>query len=137
VSLLVVAVLDPLCLFDLSFGLSVAATSELLWLGRPLSQACERITLAPLRFLAKSFAVTLSATIPCAPLLALLASGVTLAGLVANVVAAPVGEAVALPLCLLHALLALLPSVERGAALVASGALLVVRKIARVAASAR
>ncbi|HEY4158366.1 MAG TPA: DNA internalization-related competence protein ComEC/Rec2 [Polyangiaceae bacterium] len=137
VSLIVVACLDPLCIFDLSFGLSVAATSGLLWLGRPLSARCDRVQSTPLRFLAKSFAVTLSATIPCAPLLALLASGVTLAGLVANVLAAPVGEAVALPLCLSYMVFAPFPAIERGTALVASGALLIVRKIARYAASAR
>ncbi len=66
------------------------------------------------------------------PLLALLASGVTLAGLVANVLASPLGESVALPLCLAHLLLAPIPMLERGAALVASGALLVVKRIALV-----
>jgi competence protein ComEC len=129
-STLVFALLDPLCAFDLSFMLSVAATSGLIWLGQPLSARCERIDSRPLRFLAVSFCTTLSATIPCAPLLALLASGVTPAGLVANVLAAPLGESVALPLCLAHLLLAPIPPLERGAALVASGALLVVKRIA-------
>ena len=129
-STLVFAILDPLCAFDLSFMLSVAATAGLIWIGRPLSERCERIASRPLRFLAVSFGTTLSATIPCAPLLALLASGVTLAGLVANVLAAPLGETVALPLCLGHLLLAPVPPLERGAALVASGALLIVKRIA-------
>ncbi len=135
-STLVFAVLDPLCAFDLSFMLSVAATSGLIWLGRPLATRCERISSRPLRFLAVSFATTLSATIPCAPLLALLASGVTLAGLVANVLAAPLGETVALPLCLSHLLLGPVPALERGAALVASGALLIVKRIAHASADA-
>jgi competence protein ComEC len=135
-STLVFALLDPLCAFDLSFMLSVAATSGLIWLGRPLATRCERIESRPLRFLAVSFATTLSATIPCAPLLALLASGVTLAGLVANVLAAPLGETVALPLCLSHLLLAPVPPLERGAALVASGALLIVKRIATASANA-
>jgi competence protein ComEC len=135
-STLVFAWLDPLCAFDLSFMLSVAATSGLLWLGPPLAARCDRIRSRPLRFLAKSFSTTLSATIPCAPLLALLASGVTLAGLVANVLASPLGEAVALPLCLTHLLLAPVPSLERGVALVASGALLVVKRIAWLSADA-
>ncbi|HEY3253080.1 MAG TPA: ComEC/Rec2 family competence protein, partial [Polyangiaceae bacterium] len=130
------AVLDPLCAFDLSFMLSVAATSGLIWLGQPLSRRCERIGSRPVRFLAVSFGTTLSATIPCAPLLALLASGVTLAGLVANVLASPLGESVALPLCLSHLLLAPIPPLERGAALVASGALLVVKRIAWLSADA-
>ncbi len=129
-STLVFAVLDPLCAFDLSFMLSVAATAGLIWLGRPISARCERIDSRPLRFLAVSFGTTLSATIPCAPLLALMASGITLAGLVANVLASPLGEAVALPLCLAHLLLGPVPPLERGAALVASGALLIVKRIA-------
>jgi competence protein ComEC len=132
----VFSLLDPLCAFDLSFMLSVAATAGLIWLGRPLAAHCERIGSRPLRFLAESFATTLSATIPCAPLLALLASGVTLAGLVANVLAAPLGESVALPLCLAHLLLAPIPPLERGAALVASGALLIVKRIAWLSAEA-
>ena len=135
-STLVFALLDPLCAFDLSFMLSVAATSGLIWLGQPWSARCERIDSRPLRFLAVSFGTTLSATIPCAPLLALLASGVTLAGLVANVLASPLGESVALPLCLAHLLLAPIPPLERGAALVASGALLVVKRIAWLSADA-
>ena len=135
-STLVFAVLDPLCAFDLSFMLSVAATSGLIWLGRPLCARCERIGWRPLRFVAMSFITTLSATIPCAPLLALLASGVTFAGLVANVLAAPLGETVALPLCLSHLLLAPVPPLERGAALVASGALLLVKRIAKASAAA-
>ncbi|HKO49535.1 MAG TPA: DNA internalization-related competence protein ComEC/Rec2 [Polyangiaceae bacterium] len=135
-SALVFALLDPLCAFDLSFMLSIAATSGLIWLGQPLSTRFERISSRPLRFLAVSFGTTLSATIPCAPLLALLASGVTLAGLVANVVASPLGESVALPLCLAHLLLAPIPALERGVALVASGALLVVKRIAWLSADA-
>ena len=135
-SSLVFALLDPLCAFDLSFMLSVAATAGLIWLGRPLAERCERIASSPVRFLAKSFGTTLSATIPCAPLLALLSSGVTLAGLLANVLAAPLGETVALPLCLAHLLLAPIPVLERGAALVASGALLIVKRIAWLSADA-
>ncbi|MEP7049374.1 MAG: ComEC/Rec2 family competence protein [Pseudomonadota bacterium] len=135
-STLIFAVLDPLCAFDLSFMLSVAATSGLIWLGRPWATRCERIPSRPVRFLAVSFATTLSATLPCAPLLALLASGVTLAGLVANVLAAPLGETVALPLCLSHLLLGPVPALERGAALVASGALLIVKRIAHASADA-
>jgi competence protein ComEC len=135
-STLIFAVLDPLCAFDLSFMLSVAATSGLIWLGRPMATRCERIPSRPLRFLAASFATTLSATLPCAPLLALLASGVTLAGLIANVLAAPLGETIALPLCLAHLLLGATPALERGAALVASGALLIVKRIAHASANA-
>jgi competence protein ComEC len=68
--------------------------------------------------------------LPCAPLLALLSPDLAFAGVVANVLAAPFGETVALPLCLTHVLLAPLPELERGVALVASGALLSVKRIA-------
>jgi competence protein ComEC len=54
-----------------------------------------------------------------------------LSGLVANIVAVPIGEAAALPLCLVHALLSGWPAAEQGCALAASGALLLVRVIAR------
>jgi competence protein ComEC len=135
-STLIFALRDPLCAFDLSFMLSVAATAGLIWLGRPWSDSCERITWRPLRFVLKSFATTLSATLPCAPLLALLASGVSAAGLLANILAAPLGESVALPLCLGHLLLAPIPPLERGVALVASGALLIVKRIALASADA-
>jgi competence protein ComEC len=50
---------------------------------------------------------------------------------VANLLAVPVGEGVALPLCLTHALLAWCAPAERGCAAVASGALVIVRAVAR------
>lgn len=135
-SALLFAARDPLCAFDLSFMLSVAATAGLIWLGRPLAARCERISSRPARFLALSFGTTLAASVPCAPLLSLLASGVSLAGLGANVLAAPLGETIALPLCLVHVLATPLPWLERGLALVASGALLLVAQIARLSAAA-
>ncbi len=52
----------------------------------------------------------------------------------ANVVAAPIGELAALPFCLAHAVLSWAPPVERGCALVGSGALLAVRAVARASA---
>jgi competence protein ComEC len=54
-----------------------------------------------------------------------------------NVLAAPFGEVVALPLCLTHGLTAGFPELERGIALVASGALLAVKQIAHESAAAR
>ncbi len=56
-------------------------------------------------------------------------------GLVANLIAAPIGELAALPICLAHAVLAWAPPVERGAAILGSGALMAVRAIARVTTS--
>ena len=50
-------------------------------------------------------------------------------------IAVPVGEAAALPLCLIHTLLSPFPMAERGCALAGGGALLAVRFIARAFAS--
>ncbi len=127
---------DPLVAFDVSFLLSAAATAGLLVLGGPLGRPCERLRSRPARAFGKAIATTLAAMAPCAPLLAMLGSDLTLAGVFANVVAAPFGELVALPLCLAHAVTAAVPPLEQGVALVASGALLVVRQIAHESAAA-
>ncbi|WP_438033821.1 DNA internalization-related competence protein ComEC/Rec2 [Sorangium sp. So ce204] len=148
------AAVDPLVAWDLSFGLSAAATAGLLWLQRPLaallvpgegkrgveqgrgaeggpggSSARElaRKVLAPL-------ATTLAAMFGCAPLLLMNGETFPLLGVAANVVAAPIGELAALPFCLAHAVLSWAPPVERGCALVGSGALLAVRAVARASA---
>lgn len=128
---------DPLVAFDLSFLLSFAATAGLLLLGAPLAKPCERLKSRLSRALGVGIATTLSAMIPCAPLLALLGAELTLAGVFANVVAAPIGEAIALPLCLAHAVVSGWPALESGVGLVASGALLVVRAIAHESAAQR
>jgi competence protein ComEC len=128
---------DSLVAFDVSFLLSAAATAGLLVLGEPLRAPAERVRSLPGRWLATGIATTLAAMLPCAPLLALLGGDLTFAGVFANVVAAPLGEAVALPLCLLHAIASGVPWLESGVALVASGALWVVRAIARESAAQR
>ncbi len=128
---------DPLVAFDVSFLLSAAATSGLIALGRPWARQVAGWRSRPLRYVAQSLIATTASMVPCTPFLALLAPSITLAGLLANVVAAPFGEAIALPLCLAHVLLGPLPAVERGAAAVASGALLVVRQVALTSAAAR
>lgn len=130
-SLLGCAIADPLVVCDVSFSLSAAATAGLFALGPPIAARIVRGP-AALRVLLAPVAATLAATIPCTPLLAMLSPTVPVLGVAANVVAAPVGELAALPLCLLHALLAPLPSVERGAALLGSGALVATRFVARV-----
>lgn len=134
-SLVLGAVTDPLVGFDVSFLLSVAATAGLLLLGRPIASRLAPASASRFRrALGASFAATLSATIPCAPVLATLGPELTLAGVFANVLAAPFGETVSLPLCLLHVVV---PSelAARGIGLVAGGALLAVRWVAREAAS--
>ena len=130
-SLLAALAFDPLALFDVSFTLSACATAGLVAFSRPIGAAlvarAPRLLHGPL----KQVAVTLSATIPCAPVLATFAPSLPLGSVAANLLAVPLGEAAALPLCLLHALLSPFASAERGCALAASGALLGVRAIAR------
>jgi competence protein ComEC len=136
-SFLVGSLCDPLAIFDISFLLSAAATVGLLSLGPTLNAFAKKTPTVPLRFLAVSCATTLSAMIPCTPLLGLLSPELTLIGIFANVVAAPVGELLALPLCLVHPLTSALPALEQGVALAGSGALLWVQSVARIAGSVR
>lgn len=133
-SMLIGAALDPLVACDVSFLLSVAATAGLIGVGPWLKGLVEAVRPAPLAWLLGSLATTVSAMLPCVPLLSLLSSEVGVAGLLANVVAGPIGELCALPLCLLHALLGFWPGLERGAAMAGGGALLLVRVIARISA---
>lgn len=133
-SMLIGAALDPLVACDVSFVLSVAATGGLIGLGPWLKGFVEAVRPAPLAWLLGSLATTVSAMLPCVPLLSLLSSEVGLGGLLANVVAGPIGELCALPLCLLHALLGCWPRLEHGAAMAGGGALLLVRAIAKISA---
>jgi competence protein ComEC len=157
-SLMGASLVDPLIAFDLSFLLSAAATAGLMVMQRPIARSLESwcVGLAGMRpfpgsartepqpatsrakpsrmvtSLAGAVATTLSATIGCAPLIAFLAPTLPLGGVPANLLAVPLGELLALPLCLVHAVLGSFPVIERGDALVASGSLLLVRGIARV-----
>jgi competence protein ComEC len=134
-SVLIGVACDPLVAVDISFLLSAGATVGLLSIGPGLTQPLARLPRVA-RFVGQSIAATISAMLPCAPLLALLAPELTVAGVLANVLAAPFGETIALPLCLGHVLLAPFPLLERGVALVASGALSIVKQIARESAAA-
>lgn len=133
-SILIGAALDPLVACDVSFLLSVAATGGLIGIGPYFAGFIAGVKPRPLAWLVQSLATTLSAMLLCVPLLALLSSEIGVAGLVANVVAGPVGEICALPLCLLHAVLGFWPGLERGVAMAGGGALLVVRAVARLSA---
>lgn len=127
---------DPLVGLDVSFLLSAGATIGLLSLGPGLTAALAPEGAGRLRRLVLgSVATTLAAMLPCAPLLALLGPTLTVAGILANVLAVPFGETVSLPLCLVHTLAGWEP-LARGIALVASGALLVVRALALASAAA-
>ena len=136
-TMLVGAAIDPLLVFDISFMLSLGATAGLLVLGRVWVARAERIPWAPLRYVAVSLAATCASMLPCTPILAVMSPELTLVGLAANVVAAPIGELVALPVCLIHAISSPLPVLESGLGLVGSGALLAVRHVAIASASVR
>ena len=134
---------DGHALFDPSFTLSVGATTGLLVFG----QSREEHQLASLteprppelarlaRSVSRAALTTLAATAPCVPLLLSISPGLSLASIGANLLAAPLGEAVALPLCLCHALCWPFPALEHGVALVATGALALIRGIAWASAS--
>jgi competence protein ComEC len=123
---------DPLAAFDLSFTLSAAATAGLLCLARPAEALLARWLPG---LLAAPLATTLAATVACAPLLTALSPTLPLAGVLANLVAVPLGELAALPACLAHAVAWPFPPLERGLALLGSGALLAVRAVALASAS--
>ncbi len=131
-SICVMAIADPLVAFDLSFALSAGATAGLIAFGRPFGAWLEPRAPRILKPLVGPVATTLAASVPCAPILARFAPTQPLGGIVANLVAVPLGEWAALPLCLAHAVLGAWPAPERGCAIAASGALLLVRAIARV-----
>jgi competence protein ComEC len=130
-SLGAMAVADSLIAFDLSFVLSAAATAGLLAFAKSLTERLARVVPKRCLPLVAPAATTIAASLPCLPVLARFAPTVPLSGVLANLLAVPLGETAALPLCLVHALLSGWPAAERGCALVASGALLAVRWIAR------
>ncbi len=121
---------EPLVVSDLSFMLSLAATLGLLTLGRVAARHVNKLSSKPLRLFGAGVLATVASLVPCSLLLAFLTPSLSLFGVIANVFVAPFGEAIALPLCLTHAFLAPWPALERGAALVASGALSVVKAAA-------
>lgn len=133
-SLAAMAFVDPLAIYDVSFLLSAAATAGLLAFSPRFTDKPNWPTWV--RAIARSLAATGAASIACAPILARFAPTLPLGGVLANLVAVPLGECAALPLCLLHALLSPFPAAERGCALAASGGLLLVRGIARAFAGA-
>lgn len=126
---------DPLWAFDLSFLLSALATGGLIGLGQPLSRFLAARLPRLLHPVAVSLAATFSSSVACAPVLALMNDRMTLAALLANVVAAPIGELVALPACLVHTLTAGAPPLEYGLAQLGSGALGLVALVARWSAA--
>ncbi|MEO8878009.1 MAG: DNA internalization-related competence protein ComEC/Rec2, partial [Polyangiaceae bacterium] len=130
-SLVTMALLDPLVAFDVSFALSAAATAGLFLFSSRATAFMSRVWPSLNATLVRSTSASFGASVACAPILARIAPSLPAGGLLANLLAVPVGEAVALPLCLLHALLFPLASAERGEAIVASGGLRIVLALAR------
>ena len=96
-SLAIGALLDPLVGFDVSFMLSVAATAGLLGIGQPLAARVVPENAGKIaRAIAASLVATVSAMLPCVPLLAMLGPTITIAGIAANVAAVPFGEVISL-----------------------------------------
>jgi competence protein ComEC len=134
-SLVAMAVAEPLAAFDLSFVLSAGATGGLLVFAGPIGDRLAARVPRACGAVARASATTLAASIPCVPLLARFAPTVPVGGVLANLLAVPAGETAALPLCLVHALVGWWPSAEAGCAMAAGGALVVVRAIARAFAT--
>jgi competence protein ComEC len=136
-SLLIGICVDPLAGSDFSFLLSALATAGLIGIGQPLSRLLDGTILGRpyLRPVSLSFIATVSSTVVCAPVLALMDGSMTLAALFANVIAGPLGELIALPACLLHSVVPAETSLEQGLATLGSGALLAVREVALWSAS--
>jgi competence protein ComEC len=135
-------VVDPLAALDVSFLLSLSATVGLLVLSRPIGERLGGVAPPEASLARRAWAAvagplsaTLAASLACAPVTALLSPTAPVVGLFANLVAAPLGELVALPFGLIHAISSPIPALERGLALVESGALRAVLFIARAAAA--
>lgn len=129
------ALAEPLAAHDLSFGLSVAATTGLLCWGRLVVPAGVWWRQAA-AIVAGAARATAAANLACLPILLMINADLPLLGVAANLLAAPVGELAALPVCLAHTMLWWARPAEHGAAVVGSGALEVVRAVAHSAAEA-
>lgn len=124
------AMADPFVVLDVSFSLSLVATFGLMAFGGPLAERFARVV--PWKPVSTSLGATVAATIACVPVLAGLGGAVPLAGIPLNLVAVPLGELAALPVCLAHGVLAPLPRAERWAAQIAGGALRLVDALAAI-----
>ncbi len=130
-SILAMTFIDPLVAFDISFALSAAATAGLFLFSARVTAFVRGVRPQMNVTLVRAVSASFGASVACAPILARIAPSLPAGGMIANLLAVPVGETVALPLCLFHALLSPIPNAERGEALVASGGLRIVLALAR------
>lgn len=131
-SVIAMALLDPFVIHDLSFVLSVLATAGLLAFGKRSSDLLGRMRVPKL--LANLLGPTLAASITCMALLARIAPGVPTVALLLNLVAIPLSESFALPLCLGFAVLPDVDALQRGFALAGGNALELTLWVARFGA---
>ncbi len=141
-STLAALAVDPLAPFDLSFALSLAATVGLLGVAPPVRGYFDRALPRLPRTIRATAAATVAASAACAPLVARLAGSIPSLGLIANLVAVPIGELLALPLANAAALLGAfaggwpaLSSIARALGLASAGALVALRGVARGASA--
>lgn len=88
-AIVVVLVLDPWMARSFGFALSALATLGLLLFTRPWGDAIARRLPPRLRFMGPAIAIPVAAQAMCAPLIVLLQGSVSVIGVVANLVAAP------------------------------------------------
>ena len=118
--------------FDLSFLLSAGATAGLAAFARPFGRAARGVGSREARVASpRATATTLAASVPCVPILARFAPTVPLGGVLANLLAVPVGETVALPCASRTPRSRGGPRPSGVCASVATGALVLVRAVAR------
>lgn len=141
-STLAALLVDPLAPFDLSFSLSLAATVGLVGLAPPLRAALDRRAAWAPSGLRATAAATAAASVACAPFVARIAGALPTLGLLANLVAVPIGELAALPLANAAAVVGAcagvaprLEPVARAIGRVAAGAIVALRAVARGASS--
>ncbi len=119
-SVVAMAILDPLAVFDVSLILSVLATAGLLLSTQHSKE----------NYLYRSVRATAAATIPCAPLLAKMGGNLSIGAFMANLIAVPLGEIITLPACLLEPLCGSFPSLQASLVALGSGGLRAVMAIA-------
>ncbi|MEZ4309080.1 MAG: ComEC/Rec2 family competence protein [Polyangiaceae bacterium] len=125
----------PACAHDRATTSAATPRTDDLESTPPLRSRARELATTAARHLVVSIATTLAATAGSAPAMLRLSPRLPLLGVLANLLAAPIGELLALPVCLAHAVTAPIAPLERALAMAGSGALLAVREIARTSAS--
>lgn len=103
----VLLIMDPWLAASIGFALSVAASTALIVLARPLAASLERFMPRPVALM---IAVPLAAQLACSPILILISPAISVYGVLANIIAAPAAP-VATVLGMLACLAAAVPGV--------------------------